>query len=177
MEAALEFIVSTLLSLYMYVLLLRFIMQLARANFRNPLAQAIVKLSNPVILPLRRILPPAGRIDTASVVAIALYALLTVAILSMLRGGFTPISPILLLQAALYEILRSVLWLYFVALFLYALLSFVAPGAPSPVNDFLYSICEPLLMPLRRIIPPIAGLDLSVLWVLIAIQALLILLR
>ncbi len=174
---ALLYIVSTLMSLYMYVLLLRFIMQLVRANFRNPLAQAIVKLSNPIILPLRRILPPAGRVDTASIVAIVLYALATVAILWGLRGGFSLVSPLLLLQSALYEILRSVLWLYFVAIFVYALLSFVAPGAPSPVNDFLYSICEPVLMPIRRIIPPIGGLDLSPLWAGIAIQALIILLR
>ncbi|HPF27116.1 MAG TPA: YggT family protein [Steroidobacteraceae bacterium] len=174
---ALVYIVSTLMSLYMYVLLLRFIMQLVRANFRNPLAQAIVKLSNPIILPLRRLLPPAGRIDTASIVAIALYALATVAILWGLRGGFGPVAPLLLLQAALYEILRSTLWLYFVAIFVYAMLSFVAPGAQSPVNDFLYSICEPVLMPIRRIIPPIGGLDLSPLWAGIAIQALLILLR
>ena len=174
---ALVYIVSTLLSLYMYVLLLRFIMQVVRANFRNPLAQAIVKLTNPLILPLRRILPPAGRIDTASIVAIVLYAMITAAILWSLRGGFALVSPLLLLQSALYEILRSTLWLYFVAIFVYAMLSFVAPGTASPVNDFLYSICEPVLMPIRRIIPPLAGLDLSPLWAGIAIQALIILLR
>ena len=174
---ALVYIVSTLLSLYMYVLLLRFIMQLVRANFRNPLAQAIVKLSNPIILPLRRILPPAGRLDTASVVAIALYALLSAALLWSLRYGLDLLSPLNLLQTAFYEILRSTLWIYFVAIFVYALLSFIAPGTSSPTNDFLYSICEPILTPIRRVIPAIAGLDLSVLWALIAIQALLILLR
>ena len=174
---ALVYIVSTLLSLYMYVLLLRFIMQLVRANFRNPLAQAIVKLSNPIILPLRRILPPAGRLDTASVVAIALYALLSAALLWSLRYGLDLLSPLNLLQTAFYEILRSTLWIYFVAIFVYAMLSFIAPGTSSPINDFLYSICEPILTPIRRVIPPIAGLDLSVLWALIAIQALLILLR
>ena len=114
---ALVYIVSTLLSLYMYVLLLRFIMQLVRANFRNPLAQAIVKLSNPIILPLRRILPPAGRLDTASVVAIALYALLSAALLWSLRYGLDLLSPLNLLQTAFYEILRSTLWIYFVAIF------------------------------------------------------------
>jgi YggT family protein len=173
---ALIFIVGTLLSLYMYVLLLRLIMQLSRADFRNPLAQAIVSLSNPLILPLRKIFPPAGKIDSASVLAIVIYALAVVAVLSLLGSGSLP-GPIAWFTLAAREIATSVLWLYFYCIFVYALLSFVAPGAPSPISYLLGSICEPVLAPIRRFIPAIAGLDLSPLWAGIAIQALLILLR
>jgi YggT family protein len=173
---AVSYIVGTLLSLYLYVLLLRFIMQLSRADFRNPLAQAIVKLTNPLVLPLRKILPPAGKIDSASVVAILIYALAVVAILSLIGTGALPATLTWFLLAA-REIAKSVLWLYFFCIFLYALLSLVAPGQPSPISYLLGSICEPVLAPIRRFIPSVSGLDLSPLWAGIAIQALLILLR
>ena len=80
-------------------------------------------------------------------------------------------------RAAAIEILRTMLWVYFYAIFLYALLSLIAPGGYSPVQSLLVSLCEPVLRPIRRLIPPVGGLDLSPLWAGIAIQALLILLR
>ncbi len=173
---ALLFIVGTLLSLYMYALLLRLILQMSRADFRNPLAQAIVKITNPLILPLRRIFPPAGKIDSASVLAVVIYALIVIAILSLLGNGRLP-SALPWFIAAAREIATSVLWLYFYCIFLYALLSLVAPGQPTPISYLLGSVCEPVLGPIRRLIPPLGGFDLSPLWAGIAIQALLILLR
>jgi YggT family protein len=173
---ALIFIVNSLLSLYMGVLLLRLILQLVRADFRNPLAQAIVKMTNPLILPLRRIFPAAGKIDSASVLAIVIYALAFIAILSLLAVGHLP-STLPWFIGAAKKIAASVLWLYFYCIFFYALLSLVAPGQPSPISYLLGSICEPVLAPIRRLIPPIGGFDLSPLWAGIAIQALLILLH
>ena len=84
---------------------------------------------------------------------------------------------LLLLRATALELATSVLWLYFYAIFLYALMSLIAQGAYSPMQPLLASLCEPVLAPIRRIIPPIAGLDLSPLWAGLLIQALLILLR
>ena len=81
---ALYYIVDTLTSLYLGVLILRLIMQMVRANFRNPFAEAILRLTNPLIMPLRRVLPPMGKIDTATVLAIILFAIFKVAVL-MLR--------------------------------------------------------------------------------------------
>ena len=86
-------------------------------------------------------------------------------------------SPLLWARAVLTEIARTLLWTYFYAIVLYALLSLVAPGGYSPLQSLLTTLCEPVLRPFRRILPVIAGLDLSPLWAGIAIQALLILLR
>jgi YggT family protein len=173
---ALYFLVDTLLSLALFVALLRVLMQWSRADFRNPVAQAVVKLTNPLIMPLRRLLPPINKIDTASVVTVVIVALAQVALMSMVRGYGIP-PPLLLLRAAALEIITSVLWLYFYAIVLYALMSLIAQGSYSPMQPLLASLCEPVLAPIRRIIPPIAGLDLSPLWAGLLIQALLILLR
>ena len=96
--------------------------------------------------------------------------------MSVVRGFGMP-PPLLLLRAVALEIATSVLWLYFYAIFLYALMSMIAQGSYSPMQPLLASLCEPVLRPIRRIIPPIAGLDLSPLWAGLLIQALLILLR
>jgi YggT family protein len=175
--SAVLFIVDTLLSLALAVALVRLLLQLSRADFRNPLAQAIVRLTNPVILPLRRILPPMGKVDTASIVAVLLVALVKVALLWALRGIEIPDVGLWLLRELALEVVRAVLWAYFYAIFLYALLSLIAPGGYSPLQSLLASLCEPVLRPFRRIIPAISGIDLAPLWAGIAIQALLILLR
>lgn len=174
--SAIIFIVETLLTLALFVFLLRLLLQWARADFRNPVSQAVVRLTNPLVMPLRRILPPVGKVDTASVIAVLIVAFIEVAIIFALRGlGLPPL--VLWLRMAVVEILRTTLWTYFYAIFLYALLGLIAPGGYSPMQSVLDSLCEPVLRPIRRLIPPIGGLDLSPLWAGIAIQALLILLR
>jgi YggT family protein len=174
--SAIIYIVETLLSLALFVVLARLLLQLTRADFRNPLCQAIVQLTNPLIVPLRRVLPPIGKVDTASVVAVLLVAAIEVAILAALHGGGWP-DPLTWLDAVALEIARTLLWTYCYAILIYWLLSFIAPGGYSPMQSVLTSLCEPVLKPFRRIIPPLGGLDLSPLWATIAIQALLILLR
>ena len=173
---ALYFLVDSLLSLALFVALLRLLMQWSRADFRNPVAQAVVKVTNPLIMPLRRLLPPINKIDTASVVTVLIVAVGDVILMSVVRGfGVPPL--LLLLRATALELATSVLWLYFYAIFLYALMSLIAQGSYSPMQPLLTSLCEPVLRPIRRLIPPIAGLDLSPLWAGLLIQALLILLR
>ncbi len=174
--SALYFLVDSVLTLALYVALLRLLMQWSRADFRNPIAQAVVKITNPLIMPLRRVLPPINKIDTASVVTVLIVTLADVVLMSMVRGFGVP-PPVLLLRAAALLLATSVLWLYFYAIFLYALMSLIAQGSYSPMQPLLTSLCEPILQPIRRIIPPIAGLDLSPLWAGLLIQALLILLR
>ncbi len=176
MLSAVYFLAQTLLSLLFGVFAVRLILQVLRADFRNPIAQAILRLTNPVILPLRRVFPPAGKFDTASILAVVVVLIAEVGILSLLRSGDLP-GPLAWLQAAVVEGLRATLWLYFYAIFIYALLSLAAPGNHSPLQGLLSRICEPVLRPFRRIIPALAGLDLSPLWAGITIQMLLILLR
>jgi YggT family protein len=175
MQEAVLFLAQTAFSLVFFVFLLRLLLQWARGDFRNPLAQAVLKLTNWLIMPLRRVLPPIRRVDTASVVAVLAIALLQVVALNLLRGFGLP-DPVLLLRLAVLEIVRTILWFYFWAIFVYALLSMLAPGAYSPAQSLLESLCEPVLAPIRRVIPPLAGLDLSPLWAGILLQVLMILL-
>jgi YggT family protein len=176
MQQVLSFLVDTFFSLLFLVFLLRLLLQWARADFRNPLTQAVVKLSNWLIMPLRRVLPPMGRVDTASVVAVLLIALARIAALSLVAGAGMP-DPLTWLRLAAIEVVVTVLWLYFWAIFVYALLGMIAPGTYSPMLSILQSICEPVLRPIRRSVPSVAGLDLSPLWAGILIQVFLILLR
>ncbi len=174
--SAIIFVVDTLLRLALFVVLARLLLQWARADFRNPICQAVVRVTNPLILPLRRVLPPVGKVDTASVVAVILVAVAYVAIIAALAGDAWP-NPLLWTRSVVLVIVRTMLETYFWAIFIYALLSLIAPGGYSPMQSVLASLCEPILRPFRRIIPALAGIDLSPLWACIAIQAILILLR
>lgn len=178
---ALLYIVETLLSLTVFVFLLRLLLQWSRADFRNQIAQAVVRITNPVILPLRRVLPPIGKVDTASVVAVILVATVEELILYALNASILPyvgFAPRALVAAIAIRIIVIAIWTYLYAIILYAVLSLVAQGVGySPMQAILTSLCEPVLRPFRRIIPPIGGLDLSPLWACIILSALLILFR
>ena len=174
--SAILYILDSLLTLALCVVLARLLLQWARADFRNPLCQAVVRLTNPLILPLRRILPPIGKVDTASVIAVIIVATIKLGILSWVAGGL-PNDPVWWIRQVAVDIVSTALWIYFWAIFLYALLSMIAPGGYSPMQAVLASVCEPILRPFRRLIPAVAGLDLSPLWACLLIQALRILLN
>jgi len=168
---ALVFVIDSVLTFLVYAFLLRVLLPLVRADFRNPLSQAILALTSWLVHPLRRVLPPVGRLDTASVVALLAVQVVATLVLFRLQAGVVP--PFLpLLLAALRTLVLSVLLLYTVLIFIYALLSFVAPGVRSPATALLASLCEPLLMPLRRVLPIVGGLDFSPLVAIVALQAL-----
>ena len=167
---ALIFIVESVLSLAVFAFLLRFLLPLMRADFRNPLSQAILTLTNWLVLPLRRILPPMGRMDTASLVALVAVQLLATLLMFRLRAGaLIPFMPLVI--AGLTSLAISTIRLLQVLIFVFALLSFIAPGTYSPVVGLLSSLCEPLLRPLRRVLPVIGGLDFTPLVALIGLQA------
>jgi len=174
MDALIYIVRSVLQVLLVTVYLLRFLLPLARADARNPLSQAVLKITNPLVLPLRRIIPAAGRIDTASLVALVLVQLATTAIVFLISGfGFS--QPMALIHSAALSLAVTVLQFYWFAILVYVILGWVAPGTYSPAASLLASLCEPLLRPVRRIIPPLAGLDLSAVFVLIGLQAIQIL--
>lgn len=172
---ALNFVVESVLAFVVYAFLLRVLLQLVRADFRNPLAQAVVALTNWLVLPLRRVLPPAGRFDTASFVALLAVQLAATLIQFRLRTGVIyPLVP--LASAALRQLANSALLLYTILIFAQALLSFV-PGARSPITAMLASLCEPVLRPIRRVLPVVGGLDFSPLVAILGLTALRILLH
>ena len=165
---ALYFLVDSLLTLYLYVLILRFVMQLTRADFRNPVAHAVLIATNPVIMPLRKIFPPVGTVDSASVLAIG--------ILHVIRTGAL-LGPVAWTVTTALMLVRSFIVFFMGAIFIYALLSWVVPAGYNPAMAILGTICEPILRPFRRLIPPIGTLDLSALWALLALGVLLRLLN
>jgi YggT family protein len=173
---ALIFIVRTLLQvLLVIVFLLRVLLPMVRADSRNQLSQAVIRLTNPLVLPLRRILPPIGKTDTASIVALLVGQVAATAVLWLL-GAYPFVFTLgQFVYVALLSLVLTILQFYTFAVLLYALLSWIAPGTYSPGAMLLQSLCEPILRPVRRIIPPIAGLDLSALFVIIGLQALAIL--
>lgn len=173
---ALYFLVDTLLTLYLYVLILRFVMQLTRADFRNQVAHAVLVATNPVVMPLRKIFPPVGKVDSASVLAIILMAAITVGVLTLIRAGVV-LDPISWLVATALMLVRSFIMFFMGAIFIYALLSWVVPAGYNPAMALLSTIVEPVLRPFRRLIPPIGALDLSALWAILALGVLLRLLH
>jgi YggT family protein len=173
MKDALTYLVDSLLTIYLYVLVLRFVMQLTRADFRNPISHFVTTVTNPLIMPLRRILPPMGKIDTATVIVLVLFLAVKIALLSLIEGrgalvvypfdnlAFRPPTFVI---ALVFELIRTFLTFFLFAVIIFAVLSFVVQGNYSPPYALLGTVCEPVLKPFRRIIPPIAGWDLSALW-------------
>ena len=174
---AIRYIVDMLLWLLLLAFVLRLLFQLVRADFRDPMADAIVRVTNWLILPLRKLLPPIGKIDTATVVAVLLVAGVRTLINLALAGGAGIGDWLVFLRITLLDLVGLVLRIYLFAMLLYWLTSFVSPGAYAPGVRLLAQLCDPILKRVRRVIPPIGQIDFSFLWVSIAIGALLVLLR
>ncbi len=173
---ATQFLVSTLFDLYLMVVILRLWLQMARADFYNPFSQFVVKATHPIIAPMRRVLPPFGRLDTASLVLALLVAAAKVLILRGIVMGDWGANPISLTFTSVFVVLKEALSLMFWILIIRALLSWVSQGY-NPMEMVMQQLTEPFLAPIRRILPPMGGLDLSVLVAIIALQFLQILLQ
>ncbi|TFY87845.1 YggT family protein [Pseudomonas nabeulensis] len=165
---ALIFIIQTLGSLYLLIVLMRFILQLVRANFYNPLCQFVVKATQPLLKPLRRVIPSLFGLDMSSLVlALLLQILLFVVVLTL--NGYQAFT-VLLLPWALIGIFSLFLKIIFWSMIISVILSWVAPGSRSPGAELVYQITEPVLAPFRRLIPNLGGLDISPIFAFIAIQ-------
>ena len=176
LATALAFLIDVVFGLLTYALLLRLVMQLMRAPFRNPLGQALMALTDWAVKPLRKVLPGWRGIDWASVVAVYLSQFLWLAALhAALGAGFSIAGPLLpfLALAAVIALLKALLWLAIIVVFVQAILSWVAPD--GPLAGVLNALTFPLLRPVRRVVPPIGGtLDLSPLIVIVLAQLVLI---
>lgn len=167
---ALIYIIQTLGSLYLLIVLLRFILQLVRADFYNPLSQFIVKATQPLLTPLRRIIPGFAGLDLASLVlAILVQLLLMVVTLTLMGynvGGFIA----QLLVWSVIGVTSLFLKVFFFALIISVILSWVAPGSYNPGAQLVNQICEPLLAPFRKLLPNLGGLDISPIFAFITIN-------
>jgi len=168
-------LINVIFGIYIFMLLLRLIFQIMRADFYNPLSQAIVKFTNPPLLPLRRIIPGLWGIDLASVVLIFFLQALELWLLLILPPSNIPISLPLLAVITVGYLLKSVVWIFLGAILIRIILSWVMPygGGQNPVIGLVYSISEPVMRPARRILPPISGLDLSPMLVIVAFSIIL----
>jgi len=175
MQNALTFIVKTLLELYIITFVLRFILQWVRADFRNPITQFFVRVTNPLVIPTRRLIPSIGGLDTATIIIVLLLELIVTIVLINLTCVGDPYF-IQIIGLTLLRIVYLTLRIYLFIILIYVVMSWISPGTFNPAASLLASIAEPALKPFRRLIPPIAGLDLSALFALIAIQALTMLL-
>lgn len=163
------FIIKTLGSLYLLIVLMRFILQLVRANFYNPLCQFVVKATQPLLKPLRRVIPSLFGLDMSSLVLALLLQILLFAVILMLNG-YQALT-LLLLPWALIGVSRC-LKILFWSMIISVILSWVAPGSRSPGAELVAQITEPVLAPFRRLIPNLGGLDISPIFAFIAIQLL-----
>ena len=169
MQSSLIFIVDALSALYISTFALRFILQWIRASYQSPLAQFVLQITAPLVVPARRVLPSVRGIDLPTlVVIVVLECIATLLIFSVV--GFVPSIDVFVV-AVLLRLVTLVLWIYCSALFIYVVLSWLAGQVYNPSAATLAALVEPLLRPVRRLIPPIAGLDVSPVIVLILLQA------
>ena len=162
-------LVTILLQLFVYILMLRFLLQLSRADFYNPVTQSVVKATNPLVAPLQGILRPLGRFDIATLAAaFIVVSLVLVAIGALFGGGMLPVGFIAL--TALGTILDSIINIYFFALIAMIILSWVAPQANHPGAILVHQLVDPIMKPVRKVIPSIGMLDLSPIFVFIALN-------
>ncbi len=164
----LVFLLQTAFNLYILAVLLRFLLQLVRADFYNPISQFLVKVTQPVLRPLRRVIPGFGGIDVAALVLLFALQLAALYVVWLVGSGVL-LSPAVAIVLAVAELVELLLNVYMVVLIVQAILSWVQSGY-NPVASVLYSLSDPVLRPIRRMLPPIAGLDLSPLVAIIAIQ-------
>ncbi|MCV4158733.1 YggT family protein [Pseudomonas aeruginosa] len=170
LNTAAIYILQTLGSLYLLIVLLRFILQLVRADFYNPLSQFIVRATKPLLNPLRRIIPGFGGIDLASLVLAILIQLVLMILILMLMGYGVGGFIMQLLIWSIIAVTSLFLKVFFFALIISVILSWVAPGSYNPGAQLVNQICEPLLMPFRKLLPNLGGLDISPIFAFLALK-------
>jgi YggT family protein len=173
-SGALVYLISTITDLFVTAVLLRLLLQWVKADFYNPLSQFLIKVTNPVLVPARRLVPSIGKLDTASVVIMLLLELIQLVLISLLSKtdyGFQ-----FLLLFALQKLLVTLLLTYFVLIIARILISWLAAQSRHPLIPLIYQLTEPVLRPFSKLVPPLGGVDLSPLFALIALRFLLLLL-
>lgn len=162
-------LINTLVGLYLLIVVLRFLLQLARADFYNPVSQFIVKATNPPLIPLRKMIPGWGGIDIASIVLALLVQAIAIVLILLLNGVQPPLETILW---AGIGVLSLVLKIYFWGLLITVIASWVAPSSYNPVLILINQILEPAIKPIRKIMPDMGGIDISPIVAFLLIQVL-----
>lgn len=166
----LVFVLNTLFSFYIGAVMLRFLLQWGRADFRNPISKFLITITHPPLKILRRFIPAMGNIDTSSIVLMLALQILATGSVAFLQGGFFSISVGGLILTSFAELLSLLLNVMFYAVFARALLSWFQQGTYNDFSILLYSLTEPMLRVCRGILPNLGGLDLSVVVAIFGLQ-------
>ena len=168
--SSLSFLIQTLGGLYIMAVLIRFLLQLVRADFYNPISQAIVKVTAPLLNPLRKVIPGYAGVDLASLVLALMLQVALLYVLFVLGGYALGVIPFhFVLMSALMKLAIEVLNIYLFSLIIIAIASWVAPASHNPALILLYQLTEPLTSRIRKVIPPLGGLDFSLMVLVIVI--------
>ena len=162
------FLIDTGFSLYILVVMLRFLLQWVNAEFYNPISQFLVKVTHPLIRPLRRVIPAVGRIDTASLVLMVGLQMVAGFLLFSIQGMSIGIGVLFVWSVA--QLLALLFNIFLFAIIIRAILSWVSPVSYNAVTSLLHSLTDPMLSVVQRVVPPISGVDLSPLVALIGLQ-------
>ena len=163
--SSVQFLIDFVFNIYLMVVLLRLWLQFARADFYNPFSQFVVKVTQPIVAPLRRLLPSIGRLDTATLVLALVVAGLKIVALNLVLGGTVP-NIMSLVIVSFIIVLKEALTLVMYVLILRAIMSWVSQGR-NPMELVLGQLTEPMLAPIRKRMPDMGGLDLSVMVVIV----------
>lgn len=170
------YVTQSLLTLFLWAVLVRFLLQLVRADFYNPISQFFVRVTNPVLRPLRRIIPGWGGLDIASLVLAVLVQFLSVALV-LIIGGYGLPAPLDLAIWASLGVASLIVNFYWLMLLISIALSWIAQGSYHPAVILIQQLVEPVLAPARRLLPAMGGIDFSPIFVFMAINVIQIVLR
>lgn len=171
LNTALIYVLQTVGSLYLLIVLLRFVLQLVRADFYNPLSQFAVRATQPLLRPLRRIIPSLFGLDMSSLILAIIIQMILMALTLLLAYGTTG-NPVQLLIWSLIGVTALFLNIFFFAMIISVILSWVAPTSHNPGAELVNQICEPILAPFRRMLPNLGGLDISPILAFMALKLL-----
>lgn len=170
-------IINTLLGLYALIVLLRFVFQLVKADFYNPISQGIVKMTSPVLMPLRRLVPGFWGLDIAALLLIVIIHFIAINI-SLLLAGINPLdSAGVIVIRSLLKFITGFINVFSFCLLVSIVLSFVAPMSRHPAAILVFQIAEPMMAPFRKIIPPFGGIDISPIFVFMALKIVIMAIR
>jgi len=166
-DAAL-FLVDTILGIYILLVLMRFLLQLVRADFYNPISQFIVRATNPPLVRLRRFIPGLWGVDLAALLLLIAMEVLRISLTALLLGHSPRLTGIIVLS--LGELAKLAVYTVIFSIFIRALLSWISTGSRHPISQLLESLTDPILQPVRRALPTTGGVDLSPLLIFILIM-------
>ena len=169
------FLIGTIFSIYISLVMIRFLLAIVRADFYNPISQTIVRFTNPPLVLLRRIIPPVGRIDTSAIVLMLILQLLELWLRTFIIGHPVPVTALFVL--AIFELIKLTIWVYIIALILQAIMSWINPGMyqmQNPMVSILHQLTAPIMKPIRNMLPRTGMIDFSPMLAIIGLYVLLI---